>query len=157
MHSYETAPQPPPSPPFPAISFRPHTGGLRKRDKLLMGEGGRGWARSRIIRPQESLVLYKLFTTLWSRPFFSLISSDLGWWKLENSYFYSWLLDAFCALINNIILIIQYFWNFRSKVSNCAGVHLYMWYLFFYFLLFFLFSKGTNFWAAVSTFHNVIF
>ncbi len=27
---------------------------------------GRGWARIQIIRPQKSLVLYKLFNTLWS-------------------------------------------------------------------------------------------
>ena len=29
-----------------------------------MGEGVRGWVRSRIIRPKESLVLYKSFNTL---------------------------------------------------------------------------------------------
>jgi hypothetical protein len=39
--------------------------GLRKIDNLLTG-GGKGWAWSRIIiRPQESLVLYKSFNTLW--------------------------------------------------------------------------------------------
>ncbi len=32
---------------------------------MLAGEGIRGWARSRIIRPQESLVLYKSFNTFW--------------------------------------------------------------------------------------------
>ncbi len=35
------------------------------RDTLLTGEGGRGWARSQIIRPQEILVLYRSFNTLW--------------------------------------------------------------------------------------------
>ena len=44
---------------------RRHTGRLRKSDNLLTGEGGRGWARSRIIRPQGSLILYKSFNTLW--------------------------------------------------------------------------------------------
>jgi hypothetical protein len=40
------------------------TGRLRKRDKLLTGEGRRGWAWSRIVRQQESLALYKSFNTL---------------------------------------------------------------------------------------------
>ncbi len=38
---------------------RRHKGRLRKRDKLLTGYWGRGRARCRIIRSQESLVLYK--------------------------------------------------------------------------------------------------
>ncbi len=67
--SFYFAPRPPPPPPphsFPISNLdRRHTGRLRKRDNLLKGEGGRGWARSRIIRPQESLVLYKSFNTLW--------------------------------------------------------------------------------------------
>ncbi len=29
--------------------------------------GGRGWARSKIVRPRVSLVLYKSFNTLWGR------------------------------------------------------------------------------------------
>jgi hypothetical protein len=33
-----------------------------------MGEGRRGWARSRIIRPQESLGLYRSFNTLCAYP-----------------------------------------------------------------------------------------
>jgi hypothetical protein len=33
-------------------------------NSVLTREGGRGWARSRVIRPQESLALYKLFNTL---------------------------------------------------------------------------------------------
>jgi hypothetical protein len=38
----------------------------RKTEKeRQLDQGGRGWARSRIIRPQESAVLYKLFNTLW--------------------------------------------------------------------------------------------
>ncbi len=32
-----------------------------------------GWARSRIIRPQESLVLYKSFSTLWIGTFFLIL------------------------------------------------------------------------------------
>ncbi len=46
---------------------RRHTERLRKRDNLLIGEGGMGWARGQITRPQESLVLYKSFNTLWYR------------------------------------------------------------------------------------------
>jgi hypothetical protein len=45
-----------------------HTGRLRKRDNLRTGKERGGGARSRIIRPQESLVLYKFFNrygTLW--------------------------------------------------------------------------------------------
>jgi hypothetical protein len=48
------------------IQFDPRIiGSLRNRDNFLTGEGGRGWARSRIIQPQERLVLYKSFNTLW--------------------------------------------------------------------------------------------
>jgi hypothetical protein len=42
-----------------------NTGILRKRDNMLTGKGGRGWARSRITRSQENLVLYQTFNTLW--------------------------------------------------------------------------------------------
>jgi hypothetical protein len=42
----------------------PDTGRLTKRDKLLTGEGGKGYAWSRIMRPQESMVLYKSLNTL---------------------------------------------------------------------------------------------
>ncbi len=45
---------------------RRHTGRRRNRDNLLTVRGvGRVWARSQIIRPQEILVLYKSFHTLW--------------------------------------------------------------------------------------------
>jgi hypothetical protein len=40
---------------------RRHAGILRKRDILLTGKGG--WARSQIIRPQESLVLLNFFAS----------------------------------------------------------------------------------------------
>ncbi len=65
--SFSFAPRPPPLPPSPVRNLdRRHTGRLRKRGNFLKGEGGRGWARSRIIRPQKSLVLYKsFFNTLW--------------------------------------------------------------------------------------------
>jgi hypothetical protein len=61
-------PCPPLSPSLFSIADRQHTGRLRKRDNLLRGEGERGWARSRIIWPQESMVLYKSFNTLWGYP-----------------------------------------------------------------------------------------
>ncbi len=57
---------PTPSPPLPSVSS---TGGTQKdweRDTSCWRERvRRGWARNRIIRPQESLVLYKSFNTLW--------------------------------------------------------------------------------------------
>ncbi len=42
----------------------------RKTEKeTQLADGGlRGWAKSRIIRMQESLVLYKSFHTLWNHP-----------------------------------------------------------------------------------------
>jgi hypothetical protein len=43
---------------------RRQTERLRKRDKLLTEEEGMGWARSQIVRPQESLGLYKSSNTL---------------------------------------------------------------------------------------------
>ncbi len=46
-----------------------HTEKLRKRDNLLTGAGGREWARSKIMRPEECLVLYKSFNTLWDQAF----------------------------------------------------------------------------------------
>ncbi len=46
---------------------RRHTRLLRKRLNLLTG-GQRGWAWGRIIRPLESLVLYKSFNPLCSAP-----------------------------------------------------------------------------------------
>jgi hypothetical protein len=50
-----------PSPPFPVSKLdRRHTGRKKKR-QLADGRGGRGWARSGIIQPQESQVLYKSF------------------------------------------------------------------------------------------------
>jgi hypothetical protein len=58
------------------------TARLRKRDNLLSQEGGRGWARSQIIRPQESLVLYKPFNTLW----FVESSDILRQWRLSTRY-----------------------------------------------------------------------
>jgi hypothetical protein len=41
---------------------------VRRRSSLLAGEGGREWASSQIIRPWESLALYKLFNTLYGPP-----------------------------------------------------------------------------------------
>jgi hypothetical protein len=43
---------------------RQHPEWLRKKDNLLTGGGGRGWAKSRIIGPQDSLALYKSFKIL---------------------------------------------------------------------------------------------
>jgi hypothetical protein len=56
---------------------RQHTGRLRKRDKLLMGEGeGDG-------REQESLVFYKSFNTLWVKtkqiPYIFLSNEHVSW------------------------------------------------------------------------------
>ncbi len=74
---------------------RRHPGKLRKRVNLLMGEGERGWWRSRIIRPQESLVLCKAFTTLClkdevlrNRSLFTKVTNRFGQW----TYIYDMLL-----------------------------------------------------------------
>ncbi len=40
-----------------------------RRSSLLTGEGRMGWARSQIIRPRESLAIYKSFNILWSNIF----------------------------------------------------------------------------------------
>ncbi len=70
MRSYDSAPRPPPCPPSPVSKLvRRHTKRLRKRDNFLTGEWERGQAWSRIIRPQESLVLYKSFNSLWDITF----------------------------------------------------------------------------------------
>ncbi len=54
-----------PLPPSPVSKLdRRHIGNLRKRDNLLTGGGGGGWARSRIIRTPQSLVICKSFKTL---------------------------------------------------------------------------------------------
>ncbi len=75
--------------PFPAPSpisklDRRHTGKVRKRENMLTGEDRGGWGRSQIIRWRESLVLYKLFKTLWCGRFFcvkSTVQRDRSGWK----------------------------------------------------------------------------
>jgi hypothetical protein len=52
--------------PLTLSRHRRHTGRLKKERQLADGIGGEGWGRSQIIRPQESLVLYISFNTLWS-------------------------------------------------------------------------------------------
>ncbi len=58
--------KPTPYPPSPVSKLdRRHEGRLQMRGNLLMEEGGRGLAWSRIPRPQESLSLYKSFNPVW--------------------------------------------------------------------------------------------
>ncbi len=57
--SYDLAPRPPSPLPFPSVSWTSDIQEYWEREAICSREGGRGWARSRIIRPQESLVLYK--------------------------------------------------------------------------------------------------
>jgi hypothetical protein len=64
--SHDLASRPPSFPPLlPSVSS---TGEIPEdwgeRDSLLPEEWGKGWVRSRIIRPQEILVLYKSFNIL---------------------------------------------------------------------------------------------
>jgi hypothetical protein len=55
----------PPSPPSPV---RRHTGRLRKRDNLLMGEGVRGGGETKSYESEKaSLIIYKSVNTLWLR------------------------------------------------------------------------------------------
>ncbi len=58
--SYDSAPRPPP----PPVSSTSDTQEGWERETTCSRERG-GWARSRIIRPQEGLVIYKSFKTLW--------------------------------------------------------------------------------------------
>ncbi len=57
---------------------RRHTGRLRNRDKLLVGEGEGGWrkTRSRIIRLQKSLDIYKPFSTLCFKSMYPRVTSS---------------------------------------------------------------------------------
>ncbi len=62
----------PPPTPLPSVSPTGDTVRLRKRGHLLPGREGGGYdkrAKSIKIRPQESLVLYKSFSTLWAKQF----------------------------------------------------------------------------------------
>ncbi len=57
-----------PLPPSPVSKLQRRHTGYRRKDNFLTesrDRGERGWASSRIIRPQESLVLYKSFHTVW--------------------------------------------------------------------------------------------
>jgi hypothetical protein len=66
--SYDSTPCPPPLFPSPVSTLdRRHTERLRMIDILLTGRGGA--SRSRIIKPQESLALYKSFNTLCLYPY----------------------------------------------------------------------------------------
>ncbi len=58
--SYDLAPRPPPAHPFPPVNK------TEKERQLADGRGEGGWAKSRIIRLHESLVLFKSFNTLCS-------------------------------------------------------------------------------------------
>jgi hypothetical protein len=62
--SYDLAPRPPPPPSRSPVSelCRRHTERQGKIDKLLTGEGGRGWARSHTYCLKKTW--YKLFNTL---------------------------------------------------------------------------------------------
>jgi hypothetical protein len=78
--SYDLVPRPPA---LPYIMLdRQRTGRLRKRDNLLTVEGGRGWARSRIIRPQESPLLFCIsFNTLCPYPSNLYVTPRTIGWK----------------------------------------------------------------------------
>jgi hypothetical protein len=54
---------PPPPPPVSKLDRR-RTGRLRNKDELLTGEGEGVGAGNQILRPQESLALYKSVNTL---------------------------------------------------------------------------------------------
>jgi hypothetical protein len=66
--SHDSAPRPQHFPPhLPSVGSTGNTLEYWERETTRWRESGqcRGWARSRIIRPQESLVLFKSFNTLW--------------------------------------------------------------------------------------------
>jgi hypothetical protein len=74
--SYDSAPRSPSPPPIPipSASFLSFS--------VFLCVGGGGWAWSQIIRPPESLGLYKLFNTLCMRP--SLSCAKCAWWPLTT-------------------------------------------------------------------------
>ncbi len=86
--SYVLAPRPPPP---PTVSSTGDTYEIRNRDNLLTEEGGEWWARSWIIRPQQSLVIYKSFSSLWCMciRFISVLCVGVwegGSWRLVPKY-----------------------------------------------------------------------
>ncbi len=62
--SYDLAPHQSLSPPLPSVISTGDTQVDWEREATAHGRGGRGWAMSRIIRPQEILALYKSLNTL---------------------------------------------------------------------------------------------
>ncbi len=72
LWSYDSAPRTPPSPfsrqQVVYLSQSSCVSPVELTDERVGGGGG-GWARRQIIRPRESLALYKSFNTLWA------------WWK----------------------------------------------------------------------------
>jgi hypothetical protein len=65
MQSYDSAPRPPSSPPPSFWTGVSVTQEVWERETICWREKGEGVGRSRIIRPQVSLVFYKSFNTLW--------------------------------------------------------------------------------------------
>ncbi len=105
----------PPLPSTVAKVGRRHTGRLRKRDNMLTGEREMGWARSQIIRPQETLALYKAFNTLCLGP-----STPTSRFMLDISALFKKCLDiiSFCKAFKHVrknifrIFFIQYcYWR----------------------------------------------
>ncbi len=75
LRSFYLAPLTPTPSPFPVGKLdQRHTGRLRRRDNWLMRYGGGG---GRIIRLQESMVLYKTYNTLWEQR----VKEDLRMWN----------------------------------------------------------------------------
>jgi hypothetical protein len=63
-----SAPPPPTSPPLSPVSKMDRRQRKTEKERQLSdAKGGREWARSQTLRPQESLVLSKSFNTLWGR------------------------------------------------------------------------------------------
>ncbi len=67
LRPYDSAPRlpPPPPPPLEQVVSLSQSSCASPDELTDCKEGGRGWARSQIMRPRESLALYKLFNTLW--------------------------------------------------------------------------------------------
>ncbi len=102
---YDLAPRPPPSPFLPSANCLNFSVFLcvagwahwRSTDR----EGGRRWRRSQIIRPRESLVLYKSLNTLWTGAKYEFIVQGVFlpmWWhRCKCSPWWGDLDKRFCG------------------------------------------------------------
>jgi hypothetical protein len=107
LRTYDLAPRPTP-PPSPVRKLdRRHIGRLRKRDKMVKEGGGEGLAKSLIVWPQESLVLYKsinkLSFFLWGYSVRKISQINRAKWPKKHSYFIETFVNMLCRVLLRIL------------------------------------------------------